>query len=582
MVFSSTVGILVSIFLSAAVIGCAGTRSSSSGQSAGGRGGTAGVRGAAGARGSGGSPVNPPPSNDGSAEIDAGPPITDFPTTPVIGDAKVPANAPALFGGTPRTSGAPCLVSPEPNTLMPRNWLRPRFEYTAASGENLFEIQLSTAGFADPYTIYTTATTYTLDAALWSELRVSALDQPIDVKVWAMTVSGTGAVQLAPSPPAQSSFTIAPVDAPGKIVYWAIPSGGQDGVLRGFGIGEEGVEDVLTGPEVQPPASSAALKDGCIGCHTATPDGLAVGFAFGPHDNNGDTYYDTIVDIEQGATLGLAPSYVNPTQLATIRTMRGIPAYSLSHWADGDHVVLLMDGNNHGDLDWVQLDAAGQQGTLLRTGDMNGATEPTFSHDGTKIVYVSTQSIVDGRLANGPADLCMIPYGDRAGGPSTKVTGTPGSACAPDSQYTEYYPSFSPDDRYLTFTRLTGANAQAYSNNEAEVFVVDVTNGQPVRFGANDPPACQTSQRSPGVTNDWSKWAPEATAASNGKTYYWMTFSSVRTGHPQLYVAPMTVSAGAVDVDYPALYLWNQPATDDNHTPSWDAYQIPPVVIDVP
>jgi len=30
---------------------------------------------------------------------------------------------------------------------------------------------------------------------------------------------------------------------------------------------------------------------------------------------------------------------------------------------------------------------------------------------------------------------------------------------------------------------------------------------------------------------------------------------------------------------YPALYLWNQPATDDNHTPSWDDYQIPPVII---
>jgi hypothetical protein len=44
----------------------------------------------------------------------------------------------------------------------------------------------------------------------------------------------------------------------------------------------------------------------------------------------------------------------------------------------------------------------------------------------------------------------------------------------------------------------------------------------------------------------------------------------------------MTVSAGSVDVAYPALYLWNQPSTDDNHTPSWDDYQIPPIIIDVP
>jgi Tol biopolymer transport system component len=457
---------------------------------------------------------------------------------------------------------------------MPRNWLRPLFEYAPASGENLFEIQLSTSSFADPYTIYTTGTSYKLDADLWSQLRVSVNDQPINVTVRAMTVSSSGMVQLAPSQPAQSSFTIAPVDAPGKIVYWAIPNGSQDGILRGFGIGEESVEDVLTGPQVQPPASSASLNDGCIGCHSATPDGLAVGFAFGPHDNNGDTYYDTIVDIEQ-ATLGTVPSYVNAAQLATIRTMRGIPAFSRSHWTDGDHIVLLMDGQNHGDLDWVQLDAEGAQGTLARTGDANGATEPTFSHDGTQIVYVSTQSIYDGRLAGGPAALYTVPYGNRAGGASTPLAG------ASDSAFTEYYPAFSPDDHYVAFTRIVGSG-QAYSNNQAEVFVVDAAGGQALRLGANDPPACQTSEQSPGVTNDWSKWSPETTAASNGKTYYWMTFSSTRSGRPQLFLAPMTVSAGAVDVDYPALYLWNQPSTDDNHTPSWDDYRIPPIVIDVP
>jgi hypothetical protein len=28
---------------------------------------------------------------------------------------------------------------------------------------------------------------------------------------------------------------------------------------------------------------------------------------------------------------------------------------------------------------------------------------------------------------------------------------------------------------------------------------------------------------------------------------------------------------------YPALYLWNQPSTDGNHTPSWDDFVIPPI-----
>ena len=67
--------------------------------------------------------------------------------------------------------------------------------------------------------------------------------------------------------------------------------------------------------------------------------------------------------------------------------------------------------------------------------------------------------------------------------------------------------------------------------------------------------------------------------AANGKTYYWVVFSSKRSGHAQLYLAPMTVLGGAIDASYPALYLWNQPSTDDNHTPSWDDYQIPPIII---
>jgi hypothetical protein len=26
-----------------------------------------------------------------------------------------------------------------------------------------------------------------------------------------------------------------------------------------------------------------------------------------------------------------------------------------------------------------------------------------------------------------------------------------------------------------------------------------------------------------------------------------------------------------------ALYLWNQPATEANHTPAWDTFKVPPV-----
>jgi hypothetical protein len=35
------------------------------------------------------------------------------------------------------------------------------------------------------------------------------------------------------------------------------------------------------------------------------------------------------------------------------------------------------------------------------------------------------------------------------------------------------------------------------------------------------------------------------------------------------------VEEGGVVTTYPAVYLWNQPATENNHTPAWDVFDLP-------
>jgi hypothetical protein len=114
-----------------------------------------------------------------------------------------------------------------------------------------------------------------------------------------------------------------------------------------------------------------------------------------------------------------------------------------------------------------------------------------------------------------------------------------------------------------------------YNQADAEVFVIPASGGTATRLAANDPPAC-AGLTSPGVTNSWPKWAPEATTV-NGKTYYWVIFSSTRgeTHKPQLYVTGVVVSGDQVET-HAALYLWNQPADESNHTPAWDVFKIPP------
>jgi hypothetical protein len=527
--------------------------------STGGGPGTSSGAGGSGAHGGGGATT--------AMGVDAGttpPPLTDFPTSPIL-DPSAPPNAAALFdGNAPRSGGAPCITSPLPGTLMPRNWLRPRFDLTAASGENLFEIDLSVAGFAHSLRIFTASPTTALDAALWSSLRGSVTDQTITVTMRALTVDATGAITLAPSAAATSSFVIAPVEAPGKIVYWALADdmGSKVGSLKGFGIGDESVENVLVPSQV----ATRASDDTCLGCHAATPDGNSVGFTMGPQN-----YFNQLANVTAGS-VGATPSYATPTALATMQTLHGIPAYSRGHWSDGDRIALLSDT---GTLHWVEVDGAAS-GIVARTGDANKATEPTFSHDGQNVVYASATAITDGRLNTGPADLYTVPFANRAGGAATPLPG------ASDPGFTEYYPAFSPDDAYVAFTRVPGTES-AYSNSDAEVYLLPYSGGRggtAIRLAANDAAACQTSLVSPGLTNDWPKWSPQAVSA-NGKTYYWLTFSSKRFGsaNAQLYITGVVVDGSGKVTTYPALYLWNQPSSEGNHTPSWDDFAIPSISI---
>ena len=436
--------LLVAVLVAALAGGCAGIKSSATvTMDAGASGGSTGAAG----HGSGGSGISVGIGGAGGAQP---PPLTDFPVDPIFVDPSIPTSAPSSFSaGAPRAGSVPCITSPDRSTLMPRNWLRPRIDYLPAATENLFEVVWTIPGFAHSLRVYTRDRNYTLDKALWDQMRTSINDTPVSVTIKALELDASGAVQLGPSEPAQTSFVIAPVDAPGKIVYWALSAG--VGSLKGFGIGEEGTQDVLVPSQV----AAKTATETCIGCHSATPDGEGVGFALGQ-----GFYYDSVADIRQGQA-GTVPAYVTPTALATIRKLGGVPAYSKAHWSDGDRIVLLSDS---GDLHWIQLDGT-NQGIVARMNDSSLATEPTFRHDGTAIVYVSGNSIVYGRSAGGPTDLYEVPYARGAGGPAIPLVG------AADPDYTEYYPAYSPDDALVAFTRISGAG-DPYSNTEAEVLVV--------------------------------------------------------------------------------------------------------------
>ena len=499
-----------------------------------------------------------PPDDVRLSESGFNGPYSDFPATPIVdapdGGAAAPGNSGTLFGSPLQgaQSGGPCLIEPEVGSLYPHNWLRPRFRWIAAGGENLFELRIHAANQTNDLVVYTAQPTWTMPKAMWDALRNDSADV-------AMTVAVRGGVYASGALTGEAlgsagAIGIAPVDAPGTIVYWTT-SGGSS--LKGFSIGDETVGVVMTPPDVKEYSAS------CIGCHTSTPDGKYAAFTTqGPWAN-------AIGSVEQGLTGNTPPFLGAGGKAALEQAPRGIGTFSPAHWATGDHIAVTT--YNDQDIGWIDLEAtslATATGVLARTGDPRHGGAPTWSHDGKTITYVSTDAITTGRLDKGDADLYAIPYANKAGGTATPISG------ASDPSFEEYYPVYSPDDKWLAFDRIpSGTNM--YNAPPAEVFIIPSGGGAATRLAANDPPAC-TSKTSPGVTNSWPKWAPSVATAGT-RTFYWVVFSSTRApaGNPQLYVSPVVVD-GAKITTYRALYFWNQPEDENNHTPAWDVFKIPP------
>jgi hypothetical protein len=522
-----------------------------------------------------------------------GGPVADFSSTPVI-DGNAPPNAAAAFG--PPTQGAglsgPCLVEPENNVLYPQNWLRPRFRWTSPGGQTLFELRVHIPNQMNDLLVYTTSTSWTMPRTMWDGVRMHSAGQPITVSLRGGTQNGNTLDGEAMG--SSINAEIAPVSEGGAIVYWTTHDAATgNSALKGFSPGDETVGTVLTPTQAAQGQPTGAQ---CIGCHASTPDGEFAGFTYTLNDGKWKGGI-ALIDQDAGA-VGSAPTFVNAAgTLAMGQYNLGGATFSPAHWGPGDRTAIFsfdeMNGNNSAgsvtsaQLEWINLDAmtqAATQGTLARSGDTQLAAAPAWSHDGNTVAYVSTNRICTGRLGNcngtaynmppdpgSRADIYTVPYGGGAGGQTTPLAG------ASDPNFQEYYPTYTPDDQLIGFNRIAN-DLNLYHQPATELFVVPATGGTATRLAANDPPAC-SGAKSPGVNNVWPKWGPAALKDVSGNTYYFMIFSSLRNDlqTDQLYITAVVKKVDGTLQTHGAIYLWNQPATENNHTPAWDKFKVPPL-----
>jgi hypothetical protein len=420
--------------------------------------------------------------------------------------------------------------------------------------------------------------------------------------------------------------------------------------LRGFTPGDESTITALTVASVKQPSRRAdsgnAAPVVCVGCHAGTPDDAFVSvvdhYAWraavaAVNESSVGALYPTLT---AGGLQALQQpgwgrfTYTRGAGAADFwQTGRKIAVASLGlrdplqpDWSnapdqnDSPHLAWmnLEAPNPHtpqsGDaINWAYVsyaanagvDSGNALGFIARTGDPYGAATPSWSHDGATIAYASTNASVSGRLnmeaastlpndqdpahnataqpanaarASGLTNIYTVPFNRGLGGVATPLAG------AATTAYEEYYPEHSPDDRLIAFTRVPAGQVM-YINPNAELALVPASGGAAVRLQANDPPAC-SGKVSPGVNNNWAKWAPQATTVG-GATYYWVVFASTRAGLPpvtapdghtvqmsQIYIAPLVVTEVGVTT-YPAIYAWNQPVDRVNTTPDWETFDLP-------
>jgi|GEM_PF-517747 len=554
--------------------------------------------------------------DDATAEVGPSAPCADpqacpdFPAAPILdstGATALPAD-PAKSFTVAAWGAGPCVTEPEDGSLYPFNWTRPRIKWTGGGALAQITIQADTE--AHNLVVYTTANFWVMDAALWKGLAAHVRDADISVTV---RVAGGGATTV--------KFRIAPAAVPGSIVFWAADptlvgnsdltkQTDQSSYLQGFTVGESGTTTVLTFSQVVQPTRDQAASmrtPKCMGCHAVTPDPGYVAFV----DN---WPWNQAIAGTKPSNVGSELPNLSIGGLAALnKPWAGAMTFSPAAWRTGTRIMVTTsaeqneqtpwstDNKQLAKLVWYNLDSpappllttvgasqqpiaqmsAGNYGVIARTGDSNGAAFPSWSHDGTTVVYSSTKGgCLDGRLEKGATDLYAVPF---EGGVATPVPG------AAELGWEEYYADHSADDRMLAFDRVPAGEVM-YANPHAELYMLPLGSapgaGAAIRLAANDPIQC-TGMTSPGINNHYPRWAPAA-PSYNGRTYYWMVFASNRADLPavtslydgraravtQIYLTAVTLENGRYTT-YGSIYVWWQPQAI-NTTPVWSNLTIPP------
>ena len=402
----------------------------------------------------------------------------------------------------------------------------------------------------------------TIPTAIWPQLFDYLLEPSWTLTVLAGQAQGGGLVgALQASAP--RTFDVSGDKAGGAIYYW---NTGLSAVR------------VLEAGSLQPTTLPAG-NGSCVGCHSISPDGSTVALntmGGGGGGGGGGSFSMALVSGKSAGSL----SWVSPNATKALASSNTIAAaFSATYFTATDKRLVVPRAGKLTSVDLI----TGATAPLVQGGDLGQQAFPSWSPDGTTVVYVSAAN-ASGMSIGTATKLYTVPYNNGAGGQATPIAG------ANEANVFQYYPAVSVDGQYVAYNRAamggtkcpsTGggggggggpggaAGASTYDNCHAELWLVPTAGGTAMRLD-------RANQDTTALTNSWP------TFGNVKGQKYWMAFSSRRnygfkhTGNPaapQVYVAAVdpVLAAQGVDPSSAALWLPGQDINAGCHIARWSA-----------
>ncbi|MCB9666441.1 MAG: PD40 domain-containing protein [Alphaproteobacteria bacterium] len=403
---------------------------------------------------------------------------------------------------------SPAWTYPEDGTVLPRNVASVKFQWTTPPAK-AYKLVFSTDVIN--LTVYTTELSWTALTEDWERITRSNAGSEVKVELYVATESGV--FEAVPLTLGVDSF-----DAAGSVVYWSTS-----------------VSGMMEIPFGQPARSffTSAEAGSCVGCHVISSRGI---MAY----NRGGS----------GGTLGMYDvSSETETYTGTQAAQDGRRTHYSTFSPDGAHLLTAFQGT----LTLLDGETSAVVDTVLTASTV---TQPDWSPAGDQVVFVrSTPCNSDIYLCKaGTNTLERMTWDGQAFGTPEVIHTAPAGELA-------YYPTHSPDGKWLVFNRSTG---DSYDDPDASLWVIPAD-------GSRAAVALGRANATGDLYNSWPRFAPSGTEGQ----VFWVAFASRRgydsRGLPQIWVSAFDRAAADAgeDPSRPAFWLAGQSQTQNNHIPAW-------------